>query len=147
MQLRHARSISSDGSPKGIRPLPPQTPCRFQWPAEMFDKGLRSFKFHRSNALTVLSAGPIQTGWTTAAARSISLEADDSENIFDWPTLPDPTLDVDLFLAELEREVAKRGSDTILTLLVEPLSPVTGRLIVMTPWNALSRSASEWIFH
>ena len=45
--------------------------------AEAFDKALRGFKFHRPKASTVLTVGPVNAGWTTAAARSIALPSSD----------------------------------------------------------------------
>jgi RHH-type proline utilization regulon transcriptional repressor/proline dehydrogenase/delta 1-pyrroline-5-carboxylate dehydrogenase len=104
--------------------------------SEMFDKGLRAFKFHRPKGRTVISVGPVHAGWTTAAARSITLPTDAPENIFDWPTLIDATLEPALLYQQLKETIDAHGAESILTVIVEPLYEETGRLM---PRSVLER--------
>jgi RHH-type transcriptional regulator, proline utilization regulon repressor / proline dehydrogenase / delta 1-pyrroline-5-carboxylate dehydrogenase len=104
--------------------------------SEMFDKGLRAFKFHRPKGRTVISVGPVHAGWTTAAARSITLATDAPENIFDWPTLIDATLEPEHLYQQLQETIDAHGAESILTVILEPLYEETGRLM---PQSVLER--------
>lgn len=111
--------------------------------AEMLDKTLRSFKYHRRAASVVLSLGPVSAGVSTAAARSVTLPANDVANWFRWPTLTDPTVDPDQALADLRREIAARGAAQILAVVIEPVYEATGRAVPDNFWRPLRDVCDE----
>ncbi|MGM0575715.1 MAG: aldehyde dehydrogenase family protein [Myxococcota bacterium] len=111
--------------------------------AETCDKGLRALKFHRPGGAVAIAVGPVQAGDTTAAARSLSLAADDPDNWFGWPTTADPTLDPDRALDDLRRHIAEAGAEGVLGVVVEPVFARTGRAVPADFWSSLRSLLTE----
>lgn len=111
--------------------------------AEVCDKGLRALKYHRGAARRVISVGPVSAGVTTAAARSLSMPADASENFFSWPSTADPTQDAAAALADLRREIASHGPDDVLAVVIEAVYADTGRAVPASLWEPLRALTSE----
>lgn len=111
--------------------------------AEMLDKTLRAFKYHRGDAQVVLSLGPVHAGKSTAAARAVSLPATSPDNWFGWPTLADPTRDPERCLAELRRELATRGGAGVLAVVAEAVYEETGGVVDDAFWVALGELLDE----
>jgi len=105
--------------------------------SETVDKGLRAYKFHRPKATTVISVGPVYAGMSTAAARSISLRADQPANWFGWPTVADPTLDEKAAARELAQTLDQVGPENVLTVVIEGVYERTGREVPHTFWSQL----------
>ncbi|MCB9733520.1 MAG: aldehyde dehydrogenase family protein [Deltaproteobacteria bacterium] len=111
--------------------------------AEMLDKTLRAFKYHRGDAQVVISLGPVHAGMSTAAARAVSLPANHADNWFGWPSLSDPAHEPERCLAELKKELATRGGASVLAVVAEGVYEETGGAPTDGFWGALGAVLDE----
>lgn len=114
--------------------------------AEVADKGLRAFKFHRREASVVVSVGPVYAGHSTAAARAISIPSEGTgsdSNWFGWPTVADPTLDPKLAAQQLRQTLDQIGPNKVLAVVIEGVYLNTGRAVPATFWDELKDICAE----
>ena len=119
------------------------TSCR----DETVDKSIRTLRYYRKEAQVVIGLEGGYLGHTTAAARSISDPAVQSqgEAIFKWPRIPHPeTAGEEASMDALRKAVDDAGGpDQVLGLFVEAVQERTGRVISDDFWAALDAYRAE----
>lgn len=104
-------------------------------PDEMIDKGIRSFKHHRSEGQIVLSLQGTCLGRNTAAGRSLT----DDQKYFAWPSIAHPNdVGIEGMITSLNQAVAEAGgTNAVIGMFVETIQNETGRVLSDEVWEAL----------